>query len=292
MQDNATSRHLEDFADRVPNYYITAIRDFLCDSTFVGKRVLEVGGSLLPPALTNVTLGASQWVCVDNLNHDSGRYQKKAHEEHYSEIGVRPVREVRHVPDSTYVILDGAVEFLPDDFERSFDIVFSVNAFEHVLALDAVLNRIYEVLRPGGILFSQFGPIWSSLVGSHFWINKEFNFNAPGSLAPWAHLLQTRDEIRCALREGGIAEPLLSETIRQLFDSTFINRKYFEDYEIAMRQSRFPDTEIKVMPLWRRTVPVEIQSALEARHPGYREFGAYGVRIHARRPDLTPRTAN
>lgn len=290
----AEARSIESFADEVPDYYLNAIRDFLRQGGFAGKRVLEIGGSSLPSALVLGTLGAEQWVCVDILNHASGSYQQSAHREHYASIGVEPLRPQGRLPDRPYVIYDGSADGLPASFESKFDIVFSINAFEHILPLEQVLERAHKALRSGGQLFAQFGPVWSCIVGSHFWVHPGFNFNTPDPLPPWAHLLMSREQVEAHLLAHGVDDDSRRQALYQIFESSFVNRRFYEDYEAAMAASDFRDYTVE--PRWSRHVPLELQQQLEARHPGRTEFAAYGICIVARKtapaaqPDIQARS--
>lgn len=61
-----------------------------------------------------------------------------------------------------------------------FDLVFSTNAFEHVMQPAAMLNEIYRVLKPGGRLLTRFGPLFYSPLGYHLpWACR----------VPYAHLV-------------------------------------------------------------------------------------------------------
>ena len=162
--------------------------------------------------------------------------------------------------------------------------MFSINAFEHILPLNEVLARSHSSLRPGGRLFAQFGPIWSCHVGSHFWVRDTFNFNRPEPLPPWAHLRLSRLEIEAHLRAAGLGDDDVHQVSYQLFESDFVNRRFFEDYEAALGASRYADVHVE--GLWHRDVPREMQMELELRHPGYREFGAYGICVTATRERL------
>jgi SAM-dependent methyltransferase len=51
--------------------------------------------------------------------------------------------------------------------DRSFDFVFSYDAFEHFADPEQVLREIIRVLRPGGRLYLDFGPIYLSPFGEH-----------------------------------------------------------------------------------------------------------------------------
>lgn len=44
--------------------------------------------------------------------------------------------------------------------DASFDVVGSDGVFEHVRDLPAVLREFHRVLRPGGIVYATYGPLW------------------------------------------------------------------------------------------------------------------------------------
>lgn len=56
--------------------------------------------------------------------------------------------------------LDG----IPDS---SFDVVGSDAVFEHLKDLPKVLGQFHRVLRPGGMLYATFGPLWYAWGGDH-----------------------------------------------------------------------------------------------------------------------------
>jgi SAM-dependent methyltransferase len=60
--------------------------------------------------------------------------------------------------------MDAAALGFPD---ASFDFVFSFNSFEHFPDPEAVLGEALRVLRPGGYLYLEFGPLWLSPRGAH-----------------------------------------------------------------------------------------------------------------------------
>jgi SAM-dependent methyltransferase len=278
---------ISDFANEVPPYYINALNDFRAFDSFEGKRVLEIGGSALPRRLVLDALGARQWVCVDIINHASGAYQQSAHAEHYASVGILPLAAAAPtLPEQPYVIFDGSADEIPPSFFEQFDVVFSINAFEHVLPLATVVERCHQALRPGGVLFSQFGPIWSCDVGSHFWVTPDFCFNAPGPMSPWAHLRFTRQELEKLLIEAGVDDDKRHHALYQVFESGFVNRRFFEEYEEVMAQSGFARKAVE--GLWPRDVPADLQAQLEQLHPGRRDFASYGVRIVAHRQSLEP----
>jgi len=79
-----------------------------------------------------------------------------------------------------------------------FDCIVSFNAFEHIPDPAQALTEIVRVVKPGGLIYISFDPIWTCDSGSHF-------HHRVGS--PWLHLLESDDEFADAiLRNGGTQE--------------------------------------------------------------------------------------
>lgn len=55
--------------------------------------------------------------------------------------------------------------FLPDG---SIDLCISDAVFEHCKDLPSVMRESFRLLRPGGVLYASYGPIWFSAGGDHF----------------------------------------------------------------------------------------------------------------------------
>lgn len=51
--------------------------------------------------------------------------------------------------------------------DTSFDVVSSDAVFEHLKNLPEVLTEFYRILRPGGVLYATFGPLWYGWGGDH-----------------------------------------------------------------------------------------------------------------------------
>jgi ubiquinone/menaquinone biosynthesis C-methylase UbiE len=61
-----------------------------------------------------------------------------------------------------------------------FDLVISINTFEHFASPRAALVELVRVTKPGGYIYISFDPLWPADTGSHFFhrVSK-----------PWTHLL-------------------------------------------------------------------------------------------------------
>jgi SAM-dependent methyltransferase len=77
-----------------------------------------------------------------------------------------------------------------------FDVILSSSAFEHIQNFDVALAEMYRILKPGGYLFSHFGPIWSASYGHHLWLthNDELYNYWNVVLPPHCHVLLTHEQ--------------------------------------------------------------------------------------------------
>lgn len=65
------------------------------------------------------------------------------------------------------VFTQGDLAALEGFGDASFDVVGSDAVFEHLRDLPGVLKEFHRVLRPGGVLYATFGPLWYAWGGDH-----------------------------------------------------------------------------------------------------------------------------
>ena len=138
---------------------------------FSNQKVLEVGCGKGERCLDVAARGASHVVGVDPF-----------------EQSVREAREhlagfPQLAPKIRYHL--GTIDDLPED---EFDAVISENTFEHVMDVPGTLAAIRKRLRPGGLAYIGFGPLYESPVGDHQWIRAALPMGDK-FLLPWGHVL-------------------------------------------------------------------------------------------------------
>ncbi len=253
-RSDANSRRIFDYlaaaqAPRGPE----RMRFYRCarEQGFADKDVLEVGGQL--PGRFVRAARPHSWTCVD-LNATDG-----VEGTDYRRIGA-----------------DAADMPLRDE---SVDIVFSSSAFEHLRDLHGSMREMTRVLRPGGVLYSDFGPIWSGSDGHHLRGPAREALKRAGvwPLAPWSHLLKTRGEMKAFLRENLEDEHEVRLVERWLYRRESLNRVFFEDYVHA-----FYNSGLRVLRVDLKEGPEPDEAQLEIlrrRHPGRTSFHVRGFRV-------------
>lgn len=79
--------------------------------------------------------------------------------------------------------------------ENAFDLICSFNTLEHVLDPETVLANVWRSLRPGGLAYFDFGPLFASPWGLH----------AYGTIrTPFPQYLFSQTRVLAALKEFGI----------------------------------------------------------------------------------------
>jgi SAM-dependent methyltransferase len=124
----------------------------------------------------------------------------------------------------------------------SFDFVFSIATLEHVNGIEIFLAEATRVLKPKGIFYISFGPIWSCSKGHHVYAksgSKEARFWKPGKnpIPDYAHLLMTAEELKSYLSSGPCCEELIEPIIQWIYYGNDINRCHFNEYIDVFQKS-------------------------------------------------------
>ena len=234
---------------------------------FAGKRVVEIGGDHAGVALRVV----------------DARYAPA------KLIGLNPAFASRRLTDTSRVEQVAAQDSGLAD--ASVDAVFSSSAFEHIHGLGDVLGEMHRVFLPGGLLYSHFGPIWSTAYGHHLWIEQDGRLHTYHDvlLPPWCHLLSDRETVHGLLApEWG--DELAGRMAEFVFASPEQNQLFFDDYERIVAASPFETVFIKgydapaLADLYPAAQSPVLLDALRDRFPDRRGFLYDGITLLLRKP--------
>jgi len=268
---------IKEAAPLLPNYYCKAISKLTRQADLSGLRVLEVGGYSVPKAVANELLGVRQWVSLDLLDFAGGGYQLKNLPEYVSDRPVYRLDKDSIDWKESNFILDGDALHFARMFDQQFDVVFSVNCFEHMPNLFSYLRLSKRNLVSGGIFYTQFGPIWTCCSGHHIRVDEELDFSRPGFLDQFQHLLLDRWQMLDYLIDLGIEKPRAETAVYQIYNSPTINRYTFDDYVRAFNGAEYTHLDVH------RSFTVEPSSGLlaqlQARHPNVSDFSAYELTV-------------
>lgn len=78
------------------------------------------------------------------------------------------------------IFYHGTISDHLEELCSSIDVIVSKDSFEHIINLENEVERAFEVLKPGGLLFAGFGPLYNSPYGDH---------KATNAKLPWFHLI-------------------------------------------------------------------------------------------------------
>lgn len=259
---NALRRRLLAGGRPLAGYQANALRRFGRLQPLRGRRVLEIGSDVGGVVLRELARRGAE------------------------AVGVNPAPEIWTPPATSPLRLAPGAELYDADAADlpfpagSFDAVFSVATFEHLLDLPRVLSEMHRVLRPGGIVYSHFGPIWSGCRGHHLRVqvgDLEARHFKPETnpLPDFAHLLLGPAELREGLK-GRCPEPLREPIVQWVYQDTGINRLFYWQY-----LEMFQTSALRVVALREETdaVPAHLRSLLELRHPRESRFDVTNAEV-------------
>jgi len=124
--------------------------------------------------------------------------------------------------------------------DGEFDLAVSLATLEHVADPALVLAEIHRVLRPGGLLFARFAPIWTFATGHHYqvWLQD------PEAHVPvWGHLYWDRKGLFDFLAERHGADAA-TRAVEYIYSSNEINRLPCRDYLRLFERVPFAHREV------------------------------------------------
>jgi SAM-dependent methyltransferase len=181
--------------------------------------------------------------------------------------------------DGSLRLLFGEATALPFP-DRSFDALFSVATLEHILDLPRALREMHRVLRPAGVVYANFGPIWSSGKGHHVRVRvgDERAWHGDPRLNPlpdFCHLLLGPAELRAAL--VGRVSPVLEQPIVDwVYSDPNINRMFHHEYVRDFMQSPL---RVESLTPERDPLSPQLQHILAFKYPSERAFDVTNTEV-------------
>jgi SAM-dependent methyltransferase len=164
--------------------------------------------------------------------------------------------------------------------DRHFDALFSVATFEHILDLPCALREMHRVLRPGGIVYTNFGPIWSCGKGHHVrvQVGDQRAWHGDARLNPlpdFCHLLLAPSELRSAL--VGRVSPVLEQPIADwVYSDPGINRMFHHEY---VREFMRSPLRVESMIPERDPLSPQLQRILTFKYPNEQAFDVTNTEV-------------
>ena len=125
-----------------------------------------------------------------------------------------------------------------------FDLIYSVAAFEHIDDLGSCLDACHKMLAEGGILYSNFSPIWSAPNGSHGFHPAELN-----DLGDHSHLMFDFVSLQEFLLSKGCDILYSRNCAERLYRFPQINRYTYEQFVSLFDSAPFREKRINPIDL-------------------------------------------
>lgn len=223
---------------------------------FIGKHVLEVGSGLGFLTAAIALAGAESVLGVDIW-------------EPRVAFGARKVAE--RFPQLNNVRFDSTPTDRMEGSER-FDVIVSQNTFEHISDIGAALASFNRLLKPGGLAYLGFSPLYHSPFGDHG------ELRAPIRL-PWLHLVAGRKRVIASFNKAN------RESVTTLSECGY-NALKPADFLRAFKQSGLEVEQVRL----NRTEGRLKQAAMDglsvlARVPRLEPYFTLGMYVILRKPE-------
>lgn len=145
---------------------------------------------------------------------------------------------------TTFEKMDAAAMRFED---ASFDVAYTFDAFEHFSSPDAVMREIHRVLRPGGLMYASFGPLYNSPHGAHQFLSID---------VPYCHLMFREEDCNAAAEARGLRPLTKNLNYWSLRDFRKLFARYSDQFETIYRFEKFNVSFVDLIrqyPSWFRS---------------------------------------
>jgi 2-polyprenyl-3-methyl-5-hydroxy-6-metoxy-1,4-benzoquinol methylase len=231
----------------------------------MNMSVLDVGCGLGPACFYVAQRGARRVLGVD-VHESKLRFAEHKLSQDYPEL--RNVMTFRQVGDA-----------LDEIKNERFDLILSIDAFEHYGSPAKVLDRMKACLSPGGLLVIVIAPLWKAPFGGHLGAMNRI---------PWIHLLfpqriimAERQRVWRRRLEAGVVPDLIAD--ERDFRGVSLNKMTLRKFREILGQSGLLCVYFETNVSERRAMKaMSIMSLI----PGCREFFTHNVYSVWRSPVL------
>jgi SAM-dependent methyltransferase len=161
------------------------------------SKVLDLANGSLRPQYTALKAAGMNVVGIDRVNRPAADWLGRAYSVARSVVRWKLGLSLK---DKEKRLVCGDVGNLPFT-DESFDLVTSVAAFEHFLAVPAVLAEVARVLRPGGLIYSRIHLFTCPSGGHNVRVAEVPLRHLPKGIEPWDHLRKRHLPIDVPLNE-------------------------------------------------------------------------------------------
>lgn len=276
--DSATKHSLQEMFDQLP---LNPRQDLLKDgqSPLEHQRIpiARFRSFLNPKGMTILEIGADDAVTLSRFAADGMLRGLGINNWYWSDANDNCCKLTERI-----VLAYGDIRSLPLE-ARQFDAIFTCAAFEHIQDLDIALVEMHRLLKPSGLLYSYFGPLWSSGIGHHLWFEHAghwHRFTEAHSTLPilehYDHLLYDRDQMAKKL-SANWEPPDIDAFLYQIYDNPHINRYMYSDYIRMFSDSKFEITHLDNMG--RMEIPIELHDALKNKYGHDEDFSCATLEV-------------